>query len=347
MNVRLPRAFYRAGRQHWRKAARDVVRGAMPLSGSIRCWCGEHQESGEPLSLPRDVIFVYRAGHSALGSIDIRVRQMGSALRAVSSKRHSVRAVTEEAFRFRPPSDSDVIFSKTVLTASNKRLINLALSRKNRVWADFVDGAETEVFEDELTGYLCASRVELEHRLGKGKLAHYLPQQVDPRWPRGDVSIPRPFEVLYMGGRGGSLHLESLDEIRKEFLSSYETRRSFHQIVERSALASHHFSVRAFPGVGVFKPETKALVAARLGAVFVGSRADQETARMFSSDYPYLAKDSSLAAVREVMEFARETHLGPEWRQASAEMQALRVSLCDVAVGKSLQWWLIEKRAVS
>jgi len=152
----------------------------MPLHSSIYCWCGEHQESGERLSLPRDVIFVYRAGHSALGSIDIRVRQMGSALKAVSSRRHSVKAITEEGFRSRPPSDSDVIFSKTVLTSSNKWLMNLALSRQNRVWADFVDGAETAVFEDELTGYLCASRVELEHRLGRGKLAHYLPQQVDP-----------------------------------------------------------------------------------------------------------------------------------------------------------------------
>ena len=142
-----------------------------------------------------------------------------------------------------------------------------------------------------------------------------------------------------MGGRGGSLYLESLDEVRKEFLSSYETSRSFRQIVRRSGLATHHFSVRAFPGIGVFKPETKALVAARLGAVFVGSRADQETAQMFSAGYPYLAEDSSLIAVKEVIEFARETHLSSEWRQASAEMEALSVSLCDIAVGKSLQAW--------
>lgn len=284
------------------------------------------------------MVFVYRAGHSALGSIDIRVRHLGSALKIVSSPDSSVRAITEEALASNPPVDSDVILSKTVLSGSNRALVERLGSAGNRIWSDFVDGSETDLFESQLTGYLCSSKSEYQYRFDRGLSAHYLPQQVDARWP--DQSFEKDeFRTIYVGGTGGCKYLDRLPEIEKFFVNSLENRSVFARTVGSVASASHHFSVRAFPGEGVFKPETKAMVAARLGSVFIGSREDIETSLVLSADYPYLAADSSEEAVREVLDFAHQSFQGDPWERATVEMDELKTTVCDIGVGISLLDW--------
>ena len=336
----LPRAYYRAGKGNWRKATRDVFLGGMPLNVGASCTCDRHPQQIDRAQLLRPVIFIYRAGHSAQGSIDIRVRHLGSALKATSSSDSQIRARTEESIRHKIPKDSDVVLSKTVLTVANRDLVDNLVKNGNRIWADFVDGFETNVFERQLSGYLCASISEYQHRKRHSNQAIFLAQQVDSRWPSGSFE-KRGFGTVYVGGQNGTKYLDQLPEVRAVTVSSYQRSSIFRKTVQAVEPYSHHISVRQFFGEGVFKPETKATVAARLGSVFIGSREDLESSLMFSEEYPYLADDSSLRSILHILKYARATFGTKVWHMAVDEMLTLRNHSCDLSVGIELRDWLI------
>jgi hypothetical protein len=94
--------------------------------------------------------------------------------------------------------------------------------------------------------------------------------------------------------------------------------------------------VRVFFGEGVFKPATKAYVAARFGGVFIGSKDDLESLLVFGDSYPYLAESSNLFDVEAVLSYAANTFETPVWDGAVRKMEGLREETCDLFLGAKL-----------
>ena len=94
--------------------------------------------------------------------------------------------------------------------------------------------------------------------------------------------------------------------------------------------------MRSYFGELNFKPPTKVFLAARLGSVFIGSRADEEVALLLGNDYPYLSRDSSYQEVQKVIEFARESFLDAAWIRAKSAMEEARQECCDDAIAERL-----------
>lgn len=327
--------FPRAGRRHWLSATADLAFGGRfrGLSG-VNCTCGAgHPDQANKLD--RMVFFVFRPGTSSWGSVRLRVFQLASALKSAVQVPDSVKVVTDSQLSNLKVKDADFVISKYLLAPSTFSWLADLRSRGNRVFADIVDGFPSPGIEDHVDAFLCASRSEFTFRLSRGVPSTEILHQVDSRFaPRGFDRAR--YELGYLGGAGGALHTELVPDLEKRYtklsMTDSEARRLSRQ-VERW---SHHYSVRTFFGEGVFKPATKAFVAARFGAVFVGSREDAESLLILGEDYPYLAESSTSDSVLQVAAAARETFGGPDWQRAVEVMSKLRRKTCDIQIGGQL-----------
>lgn len=328
-------AFPRAGRKNWTSAALDTFVGGRnrPLP-SIECRCGFCLCS-PAITLGRPVFFVYRSGTSARGSVRIRVFQAVAGLRRVVSNPGLVNLITEEHLRGRRLTNVDLVFSKYLLTYENLALFRGLRAGGNRVFVDVVDGFPVPGLEKHIDAFLCASRSEFEHRLSMGVPAVELLHQVDTRF--GSQPFGRSdFTLGYLGGNDGSVHLSGIPNISTHFTGLSMSSREARNASRAVARWSHHYSVRTFPGDGVHKPATKVFLAARFGAVFLGSRDDNESLLILGPDYPYLARTSALHDVQELLSYAEETFGGPAWEAAVGVMGSLREISCDISIARTL-----------
>jgi hypothetical protein len=284
-------------------------------------------------ALERPALFAIRAGTSSWGSVRLRVFQLASALRASVTNPEAVRIVTEEQLWAMEPEGADIVVSKYVFNEGNSDLFLRMGAKRNRLFADIVDGFPALGLERFVQGYFCASKTEFRSRSSLGVTAFDVPHPVDSRF--GPVAFDKEsFQLGYFGGDGGSEHLNVLDSIENVFTGRAISSRELRAVVPIVKSFSHHYSVRTFFGEGVFKPATKAFVAARFGAVFVGSRKDAETVSVLGEAYPYLAKSSALGDVEEVLQLARASFHSSVWQSAVDRMAEMRRDSCDLRLGQ-------------
>lgn len=335
------RPFLRSGRNNAFRVIPEVFTGELRIRPiDWHCMCGGNHEELPFVTLERPIFFVFSAGSSGWGSVRLRVIQMARNLKAAVTNPSLVRVVTEEKLWRISPKDADIVFSKFSVRDGNLSWMKSLVPERNRIFVDLVDGWGVSGLDTTVNAYICASRSEYEFRVQRGLVAYYVPHQVDHRWPYMDFT-KREFATGYLGGDGGALFLDELNldaiELTGLFLRDSEVPR----LVDSLSRVSHHYSVRTYFGQGNFKDATKAYVAARFGAVFVGSRADEESALVLGNEYPYLASSSSNEDVRAILEFARTTFLGPEWRVAVETMLRLRKETCDLLNGHLLASCLV------
>ncbi|MDP4816224.1 MAG: hypothetical protein NWR56_00700, partial [Pontimonas sp.] len=75
------------------------------------CWCGEHFTfaEGSGRHLERPLVFVYRAGYRARGSVRLRVAQLAAAVKASVNNPELVRVVTEDSHWLRSTEQMDMV----------------------------------------------------------------------------------------------------------------------------------------------------------------------------------------------------------------------------------------------
>ena len=337
-NLPVLRPFLRAGRRFAFGALADVVFREWkvgPLPG--RCTCGLHgvgTVESRP-SLERPLIFVYRSGYRALGSVRLRVGQLASAVKAKVTNPEFVRVLAEDHPSLDTAGALDVVWSKTAITGYSGDAIRKIAEKGGRVFLDFVDGTDVPELSGYAHGYLCASRTELAHRISLGHKAWYLPHAVDLRiQPAGFER--QNFSVGYFGRPWMVEHVEALSRVAAVPAQESFSDKQFRDAMSSVSKWSHHYSVRSYFGELNFKPPTKVFLAARLGSVFIGSRADEEVALLLGNDYPYLSRDSSYQEVQKVIEFARESFLDAAWIRAKSAMEEARQECCDGAIAERL-----------
>lgn len=337
-NLPVLRPFLRAGKRFAFGALADVVLREWNIgSWPSLCTCGLHGVNAAESrpSLEKPLIFVYRSGYRALGSVRLRVWQLASAMKAKVANPGFVKVVTEDHPLLDAAGALDVVWSKTAITGYSGGAIRKIADKGGRVLLDFVDGTDVPELSGYAHGYLCASRTELAYRISLGHKAWYVPHAVDQRiQPAGFER--QNFSVGYFGRPWMVEHVEALSRVAAVPAQESFSDKQFRDALLNVSKWSHHYSVRSYFGESNFKPPTKVFLAARLGSVFIGSRADEEVALLLGSDYPYLSKDSSYQEVRKIIEFAQESFLEEDWVRAKSAMEDARQECCDEAIAERL-----------
>ena len=330
------RPFLRAGRAHLFSAVVDVAVGGRFLPNyEPSCHCVEDHGRGASSTLSQRIFLVYRAGTRGWGSVRLRVFQLAVALRGVVTNPGFVRVVTEEQMASLTPTDAHIVFTKWVLSDGNRRLIRRLQQDGNTIWSDLVDGVPDAGVEELVDRFLCSSESEFQHRREAGSTAVRILHNVDSRF------VARSFDreslaIGYLGARENVQLFPELDCVATCFTGTSMDSRQVLAAATAIGDWSHHYSIRTPVSAGTFKPATKIFLAARLGALFIGSAADIESRLILGDDYPYLASSSKPADVREVVALARGSFLGPLWETARARMSLVREQSCDVRVAQSL-----------
>ncbi|MDA8777426.1 hypothetical protein N9M74_02165, partial [Pontimonas sp.] len=221
------------------------------------------------------------------------------------------------------------------LTSDASSTLSTLAGEGHRIFVDFVDGTDVPEIADSVHGYICASRTEQKYRESLGKRAWYVPHAVDSRIPLVDFAR-ESLRIGYFGRPWMAEHVESFPEIQSLPAEESFGNREFRDLMETVSQWSHHYSVRSFFGEGNFKPPTKVFVAARLGALFVGSREDEEVQLLLGGEYPYLSQNSSIGEVRKTLEFSQESFLGEPWNHARKVMEKVRSESCDAFIADRL-----------
>ena len=87
-----------------------------------------------------------------------------------------------------------------------------------------------------------------------------------------------------------------------------------------------HYGIRKivqYPHIRGRKPFTKAFTAAVLGANILTHADEDEALPVLGPNYPYMTASTNHGEVSEMMDKARRTFGGPEWRAAEIQMQRL------------------------
>ena len=130
------------------------------------------------------------------------------------------------------------------------------------------------------------------------------------------------FAVAYFGEPTNGLYLDVLHQI----VTSHRTPTELSTLDWAPALADYncHYLLRP-PGLpSVIKPFTKGFVAAACGAVVIADGNDPTALEMLGEDYPFLARDLSIAGVRETIASAADAFGGSDWTLARGIMASLR-----------------------
>lgn len=332
----LSRPFLRAGKENFLSAAADVTVGGRFLpTFSQPCYCSSDHRVGDGQTLTRPVFFVYRAGTRGWGSVRLRVFQLASALKSVVANPGFVRVVTEQQMSAINPTGAHLIFTKWVLGGTNRDWIRSLRTRNNTIWSDLVDGVPNYGVEELVDAFLCSSESEFRWRREKGVTSVRALHSVDSRF------LPQSFhresfEMGYLGARNNVQLIGGVAPLSTYFTDTSISKKTALRISSSISVWSHHYSVRTSHPEGTFKPATKIFLAARFGALFIGSRDDAESRWLLGDKYPYLSKSSRPKDVICAVEHARETFLGREWETARGLIADVREEACDVFVSQQL-----------
>ena len=89
-----------------------------------------------------------------------------------------------------------------------------------------------------------------------------------------------------------------------------------------------HYALRKARRIDGFKPFLKGFTAASCRSNIIVPRDESDARYYLGSDYPFILKDESLNAVLEMIEHAKSSFAGAEWRRGLEIMESVR-QRCD------------------
>lgn len=307
---------------------------------TLRCDCGlDHSlESTEPTrrEKPIHVCFTWGAHAGTWGSTLMRSKQLSTMLRNFDSGL-VVTATTVEKMRKTGETPNVLVMHKSVRRLPHIETFLTQLRADGvKIVLDLVDGDpfEWEPLSSFIDFYICASRSENRYRVARGERSAFIAHHVDLRILPYQRSH-NAFKLGFSGLPKNALFIEALPVATFDS-SGTVMGRKFKVFIEFLRSLSHHYSVRHYDKHFAFKPGLKIYIAAQLGAVFVGSKADEESYLVLGDSYPYLSAESTLESVEQCVEYAESTFNTDAHVKALARMKEIQPEFCPAAVTASL-----------
>ena len=270
------------------------------------------------------LIWVYRNKFRTVASTLMRGHQLSELARA---RLDSTQVNYIDEHHLGTARDSILILTKGYLKdASIDELAGLK-ARGNIICADYVDDPERDDLHEGIDVYIAASIAQFVHYSGNypDKPVHLITHHVDPRirhirGPKGYCNIG------YFGEIANAAYASELQGVIDFCLTN--TQSGDGSWIPRLRHCNVHYAVRSQRLSGSFKPFLKGFTAARCNSNIIVPIDESDARYYLGSDYPYLLQDGSLTSVLEMIEYAKESFGGSDWRRGLKMMQSVRAK-CD------------------
>jgi hypothetical protein len=272
---------------------------------------------------PRPIVVLVGRGHARAGSARLRGAQLAAfCAQAMEGSGHPVRLACHDE----PVEHALVIVQKTVLLPPYRAALPRLRAAGCRLVLDFLDAPVRAPLARHGDGFLACSRPQADLLRGEwpGRPVVELPHHADVDVPSSDGIWDR-WRCGYFGHPGNAAMLDALAEagLVEPWATPVRNENGWREAMARYNV---HYAVRR---VGLpqerFKPFTKGMLAARVGAVAVVSTLDAEAMRLLGDDYPFaVAPSRGLPALLRFVEEMREGFGDARWQLARARMAPLR-----------------------
>ena len=271
----------------------------------------------------RDIAVVVGRDHARAGSTRLRGEQLAQlCAEAASGSGHRVML----RYHDEPVRGSVAIIHKTVLLPPYGDALPRLQAAGCRLLLDFLDRAVRPSLAKQGDGFIACSGPQAEHlaRHFPGKPVVELPHHADL-----DVAYattrPDGWRCGYFGDPQNAEHLDALVAAGLVTASATPIHNG-NQWREALSRFNIHYAVRrrGLPHAR-FKPFTKGMLAARVGAVALVGANDEEALRLLGADYPFTVP-SHIGPRRMVaaLETLKEGFGDARWDLAQARMAPLR-----------------------
>lgn len=268
---------------------------------------------------PRDIAFLYSPRFRETGSTILRGQQL-SAL-ATEEYEGSRAVIYTDSTEL---TNKIVILTKGFLKTVSAQTLR-DLRRSNTLIADFVDEPPIPDLVEEVDGLIASSLVGYRSYLLKYPLvpSFHVTHHVDTRIPE-HWRIPKSkFHTGYFGEMSNTISDDHIASIVN--FNQVDTSRQTLDWMDHIGRFSFHYAVRKTREIDGAKPFLKGFVAAHCGANMLIQNSAGDASYYLGKDYPYLLqKEATQAEIMEMLLFARESFLGPEWQRGMEIMREIR-----------------------
>ncbi|NNV68782.1 MULTISPECIES: hypothetical protein [unclassified Roseobacter] len=295
-----------------------------------------------------------------MGSSVMRVSQMASHMQRFYGDKFDVvtRPVSNaqkawtKAWVALEPKNSVYIFSKNAVLGWKSEDLDRLRRKASAILVDYVD---LKISEGPTWGVDChiatsfvgadALRARLARLNKKGRRTSGTVATVLHNYDSAlDYVERRHLDQLRIGFLGSSHNSPTTPEFESKitFLDA-SSRSAFLSSVDQLGQFNCHYCVRPPKADALagdpdrsYRPFTKGVSAAALGAVVFSNRAVDDVIPLLGDDYPYLADDLSADALNEGIRHLFDSFGGPEWATALDRMEHLRSRTTHHAIATQL-----------
>jgi hypothetical protein len=286
----------------------------------------------------RNIIVMYSKGTFDLASVQMRFLQVA---KFVLSQNINIKIL---ALSLRPSNivglkNSIIVLSKFATQHISQTELVILLKNNNSIFVDPVD-LEIEISKFNSDCTLIASSFEQANYF---RSSTSIP--VELIYHSSDLRLKElraqndAFAIGYFGNLARIPSefnkLDKLSIIKTPL--SYESKRDLPRYSHYLKKYSAHLVAGTTPPKHIFKPFTKGIIAANVGAVSLISEFDIEGITLLGPNYPYIAKDISIKPVLEMIEHMEKSFMTDEWILAKKLSQNLEPFYCEVNLTNS---WL-------
>ena len=220
-------------------------------------------------------------------------------------------------------SDSILILTKGFLAEACLDELAGLKERGNIVCADYVDDPVREELHDFLDVYVAASMTQFIHYSKRyaDKLVHLITHHSDPRLK----GIRGPGDYCNIGYFGEIVNARHACELQGTIdFCLTDTQQLDTNWMTKLRHYNMHYAVREPRSAKSFKPFLKGFTASQCHSNIIVPIDESDARYYLGSDYPYILRDSTLESVLQMIDYAKESFGGAEWRRGLEVMELVR-----------------------
>lgn len=272
----------------------------------------------------KKLVFVYGEKYKNRGATIMRGLQLSEMMQFHYGDVFNIMYQNSES-RFR---NSTLFLTKGAIQCLNESSLSRLKAHKNRLIFDPVDSLIPEKkikFADAVVAASEAALIDYKVRYGAG-FVYLIDHHSDPRIQK--ISSQRSRDKLRIGYFGEFVNTIITPAIKKQVdFTLVDTSQQNEAWFKKTGAYNMHYCLRNDETItaGTYKPFTKGINAAHIGANILAHRSQADAIRWLGEDYPYLIKSHlDEEAILEEIEHARKTFGTREWRDALRVMEQIR-----------------------
>lgn len=301
---------------------------------------------------PTRVFFVHSRSSTRLGSTQMRCFQLCEIMRRHGSGRFVfdtmlipslAMASWREIWALTRPKGAIFIFVKDAIDRLHPAALERLARRAGAILHDPIDrplSATPRAFvgvhlASSLAQFTALTETLSDARMGRVEVLLHQPDLRLPDTPALPMDRLRP---VYFGDPANAFLPETITGHVP--VVDVSLAKGMEDKIGLFASANFHYAVRPEDqtrSVDIFKPLTKAVLAARCGAPVMVNRHAHDAEALLGADYPYLVDKTDPTMVLDTLRQAQSDFGGPAWMRAKDVMRALAARVSPTQTARDLE----------